>query len=137
MHTPSHARHGSDRKILLCTHHAILHPLQELGNCQHRLLYTSLLLFHYDIVSNMRTTHLAEKDFPLKDAVGEGKYNVDLARALYLSKKNSFQGHTFYVTPCVSIDTKLLKNVVNVCGGQVCPFSNYSPHPPKSAYSLL
>ena len=28
-------------------------------------------------------------------------------------------GHTFYVTPKVPVDTKLLKNVVNACGGQV------------------
>ena len=89
------------------------------------------------ILLNIRTTHLAEEDFPLKDSVGERKYNVDLARALRLSKKNQgklLQGHTFYVTPRVSIDTKLLKNVVGACGGQVRPFfPNYSPHPPKRA----
>jgi len=118
MHTSSHARHGSDRKFLLCTHYAILHPLQELGNCQCR----------------SQETHLVEEDFPLKNAVGEGKYNVNLARALHLLKKNSFQEHTFYVTPCISIDTKLLRNIVNAYGGQVC---HYSSHPPKSAYSLL
>ena len=28
-------------------------------------------------------------------------------------------GQTFYVTPKVAVDTKLLKNVVNACGGQV------------------
>ena len=28
-------------------------------------------------------------------------------------------GQTFYVTPKVPVDTKLLKNVVNACGGQV------------------
>jgi hypothetical protein len=81
--------------------------------------------FRRGILPNIRTTHLAEEDFPLKDAVGEGKYNVDLVRALRLSKKNQgklLQGHTFYVTPRVSIDTKLLKNVVSACGGQVCPF---------------
>jgi len=62
---------------------------------------------------------LPEKDFLLKDKVGEEKYNVDLARALRLSKQNKgrlLQGHTFYVTPRVSIDTKLLKNVINACG---------------------
>ena len=28
-------------------------------------------------------------------------------------------GQTFYVTPKVPVDAKLLKNVVNACGGQV------------------
>lgn len=92
--------------------------------------------FRRGILLNIRTTHLAEEDFPLKDSVGERKYNVDLARALRLSKKNQgklLQGHTFYVTPRVSIDTKLLKNVVGACGGQVCPFFPIIPHPPKPA----
>lgn len=87
-----------------------------------KLLRASFSLFHRDILPSIRTAHLAEEHFVLKDKVGEDKYNVDLARALRLSKKNQgklLQGHTFYVTPRVSIDTKLLKNVVNACGGQV------------------
>ena len=82
--------------------------------------------FYHVIWPNIRP--LAEEDFALKDEVGEAKYNVDLARALRLSKKNQgklLQGHIFYVTPRVPIDTKLLKNVVNACGGQVRLFSDY------------
>jgi hypothetical protein len=105
-----------------------------------RLLRASLSLFYRDISTNIRTTHLAEEDFPLKDDVGEGKYNVDLARALRLSKKNQgklLQGHTFYVTPRVSIDTKLLKNVVSACGGQVRLFFRLFPsHPPNPSSSI-
>jgi len=95
-----------------------------------RLLRASFLLFFNDIWPNIRP--LAEEDFALKDKVGEAKYNVDLARAHRLSKKNQgklLQGHIFYVTPRVSIDTKLLKNVVNACGGQVRLFPLFPPKP--------
>lgn len=104
-----------------------------------RLLRASCSLFRRDISPDIRTTHLAEEDFTLKDAVGERKYNVDLARALRLSKKNKgkmLRGHTFYVTPRVSIDTKLLKNVVNACGGQVCPFCPVSPPSTETSFNL-
>jgi hypothetical protein len=64
----------------------------------------------------------AEKDFVLHDSAGENKYGVDLTQTLRRAKQlggKLLAGHTFYVTPKVPVDTKLLKNVVNACGGQV------------------
>lgn len=58
----------------------------------------------------------------LKDEVGEKKYNFKLAQALRRAESNNgklLKGKTFYVTPKVAIDKKLLKNVVNACGGRV------------------
>jgi len=80
---------------------------------------------------------IAEEDYPLPDAHPEdNKYQVDLARSIKRARevveagksgnKNKektrklLEGHTFYVTPRVPVDTKLLKNVVVACGGQVC-----------------
>jgi len=65
----------------------------------------------------------AEKDFVLKDKAGESRYGVVLAESLRRSKALAgrlLDGHTFYVTPKVPVDAKLLKNVVTACGGQVC-----------------
>lgn len=69
----------------------------------------------------------AEKDFILKDKSGENKYGVTLASALkrakdFRDKGGLLKGHTFYLTPKVPVDTKLLKNVVVACGGLVRPF---------------
>ena len=44
-------------------------------------------------------------------------------------------GQTFYVTPKVPVDTKLLKNVVNACGGQVGLY--ILPHFFSSSYLLI
>lgn len=86
----------------------------------------------------------AEKDFALHDTTGENKYGVDLVQSLRRAKElrgKLLAGQTFYVTPKVPVDTKLLKNVVNACGGHVssmsfflffyfffliCPIGNYS-----------
>ena len=65
---------------------------------------------------------LAEKGFALHDSTGENKYGVDLMQSLRRAKElggKLLAGQTFYVTPKVPVDTKLLKNVVNACGGQV------------------
>ena len=65
---------------------------------------------------------VAEKKFALHDSKGENKYGVDLMQSLRRAKElggKLLAGQTFYVTPKVSVDTKLLKNVVNACGGQV------------------
>ncbi|KAF9480753.1 hypothetical protein BDN70DRAFT_856332 [Pholiota conissans] len=65
---------------------------------------------------------LPEKDFILKDKAGETKYGIDLVKSLRRAKENKgklLDGHIFYVTPKVPVDTKLLKSVVNACGGQV------------------
>ena len=54
--------------------------------------------------------------------MGENKYGVDLKQSLRRAKElggKLLAGQTFYVTPKVPVDTKLLKNVVNACGGQV------------------
>lgn len=58
----------------------------------------------------------------LKDKEGENKYGVELLDALRRAKEyhgKMLEGHTFYVTPRVPVDTKLLKSVVNACGGVV------------------
>jgi len=65
---------------------------------------------------------LPEKGFALHDSTGEKKYGVDLMQSLRRAKEldgKLLAGQTFYVTPKVPVDTKLLKNVVNACGGQV------------------
>lgn len=64
----------------------------------------------------------AESDYLLKDAAGEAKFGVKLADALRRAKANQgklFEGMTFYVTPKVPVEFKLLKNVVASGGGQV------------------
>ena len=58
----------------------------------------------------------------IKDAETEKKYGFVLGDALKRAKKNAqklFAGKTFYVTPKVPVDSKLLKNVVTANGGQV------------------
>jgi hypothetical protein len=71
---------------------------------------------------------VAEKGFALHDSTGENKYGVDLMQSLRRAKElggKLLAGQTFYVTPKVPVDTKLLKNVVNACGGQVGLFIPY------------
>lgn len=66
--------------------------------------------------------NLAEKEFILHDVAGEKKYGIDLAHALRRAKANKgklLEGKMFYLTPRVNVDKKLLKNVVNACGGDV------------------
>lgn len=63
-----------------------------------------------------------EDDYLLKDPVGEQKFGFKLEDALERARENKgklFAGLTFYVTPKVSIDTKLLRNVIQAGGGQV------------------
>lgn len=63
-----------------------------------------------------------EKDFILRDKAGEKKYNVDLAKSLKRAKESGgklLEGKTFYITPRVKIDVKLLRNVIIANGGQV------------------
>ncbi len=58
----------------------------------------------------------------LKDAAAETKFGVKLADSLRRAKANRgklFEGMTFYVTPKVPVEFKLLKNVVASGGGQV------------------
>jgi len=67
-------------------------------------------------------TLLPEKGFMLKDPAGEKKFDVNLAQALRRAKANKgklLEGKMFYLTPRVGVDKKLLKNVVNACGGDV------------------
>ncbi|KAJ3548369.1 hypothetical protein NM688_g5307 [Phlebia brevispora] len=73
-------------------------------------------------MSAIKKRFLPEADYALKDSANEAKYGVKLIDALRRAKKNAgtlFQGMTFYVTPKVPVDIKLLKNVVAVGGGQV------------------
>jgi hypothetical protein len=66
----------------------------------------------------------AEDDHLLEDVDNEEKYNFKLTDALRRAKKTRgrlFAGHTFYVTPKVPVDLKLLRNVVISGGGQVGP----------------
>ncbi|KAH9915024.1 uncharacterized protein BXZ73DRAFT_106335 [Epithele typhae] len=63
---------------------------------------------------------LAEDQFAVKDGDTEKKYDFKLTDALKFAKKNAgklFKGMTFYVTPKVPVETKLLKNVVTANGG--------------------
>jgi hypothetical protein len=65
---------------------------------------------------------LAEKNFALHDSTGENKYGVNLMQSLRRAKEldgKLLAGQMFYVTPRVPVDTKLLKNVISACGGQV------------------
>lgn len=70
-----------------------------------------------------RAVHTAEEDYMIQDPETEKKYGVNVSDALKRAKKNAgklFAGKTFYVTPKVPVETKLLKNVVAANGGQVC-----------------
>ncbi len=65
-----------------------------------------------------------EEEFALKHRTSEKKYGFKLLDAIERSKANSgkvFAGKTFYLTPKVLVDSKLLKNVVTAGGGQVSP----------------
>jgi hypothetical protein len=58
----------------------------------------------------------------LQDSKNERKYNFKLSDALQRAMAiggHLFDKNTFYVTPKISLDVKLLKNVVNAGGGQV------------------
>ena len=63
----------------------------------------------------------------MKDSNNEKKFNFKLADALHRAKSlggRLFVGHTFYVTPKVPVDIKLLRNVVTSGGGQVSLMRN-------------
>ncbi|KAI0646001.1 hypothetical protein C8Q79DRAFT_967346 [Trametes meyenii] len=65
---------------------------------------------------------LPEADYMIKDSGTEKKYAFTLTDALKRAKENAgklFAGKTFYVTPKVPVDNKLLKNVVTANGGQL------------------
>ncbi|TFK70491.1 hypothetical protein BDN72DRAFT_958770 [Pluteus cervinus] len=62
-----------------------------------------------------------EDKYQLHDKDNEEKYGVKLTDALERSRKLSgklLAGKTFYFTPKIHIDAKLLRNVVTACGGQ-------------------
>lgn len=67
---------------------------------------------------------LAEHDYLLSDVAAERKWNFKFSEALQRSKQKDrgpqlFKQLTFYLTPKVPIDHKLLKAVVSSAGGQV------------------
>ncbi|KAG6371485.1 hypothetical protein JVT61DRAFT_9520 [Boletus reticuloceps] len=67
---------------------------------------------------------LPEDDYLLSDAAAEKKWAFKFADAIARAKRseggsNLFKQMTFYVTPKVSVDAKLLKNVISAGGGQV------------------
>ncbi|KDQ49612.1 hypothetical protein JAAARDRAFT_165491 [Jaapia argillacea MUCL 33604] len=65
---------------------------------------------------------MPEEDYPLLDRDTEEKYGFKIEDALARSKESGgglFTGMTFYVTPKVPIDRKLLKNVVVANGGSL------------------
>ncbi|KAF8841436.1 hypothetical protein BDN67DRAFT_980341 [Paxillus ammoniavirescens] len=67
---------------------------------------------------------LPEDEYLLSDPVAEKKWNFKFSESIKRSKgpdggANLFKQMTFYVTPRVSVDIKLLKNVVSAGGGQV------------------
>jgi hypothetical protein len=66
----------------------------------------------------------AESDYLLSDAAAERKWGFKFTDAMARAKapeggSNLFKQMTFYVTPKVSVDAKLLKNIVSAGGGQV------------------
>ncbi|KAJ2978208.1 hypothetical protein NUW54_g11319 [Trametes sanguinea] len=64
---------------------------------------------------------MPEHQFMVEDPETEKKYGFRLADALERAKENAgklFAGKTFYVTPKVPVDSKLLKHVVTANGGQ-------------------
>lgn len=64
----------------------------------------------------------AADSFTLKDPTSEQKFGFKLSQALKRAnekKGNLFEGKTFYVTPKVQVDTKLMKNVITLGGGHV------------------
>ncbi|KAG5651886.1 hypothetical protein H0H81_007043 [Sphagnurus paluster] len=65
---------------------------------------------------------LDEEKYLLRDEANEKKFDFVLADALARAKKlggTLFAKKVFYITPKVSVDIKLLRNVVTACGGQV------------------
>ena len=66
---------------------------------------------------------LAENDYFLSDVAAEQKWAFKFADAMTRAKgpgggSDLFKEMTFYVTPKVSVDVKLLKNVISAGGGQ-------------------
>lgn len=81
------------------------------------------------VSSEHHTDHVlffpAEESYLLRDKANERRFNFKLGDALTRAKELNgklFAGQTFYVTPKVPVETKLLKNVVTACGGQVRRF---------------
>ncbi|KAK0461234.1 uncharacterized protein EV420DRAFT_1531024 [Desarmillaria tabescens] len=65
---------------------------------------------------------LPENDFLLQDQTNERKYDFQLSHAVAKAKTlkgQLFEKMVFYVTAKVSVDHKLLKNVITAFGGQV------------------
>ncbi|KAH0588548.1 hypothetical protein H2248_004377 [Termitomyces sp. 'cryptogamus'] len=65
---------------------------------------------------------LDERNYLLRDKINEKKFDFVLADALSRAKKlrgTLFSKMVFYITPKVSVNIQLLKNVVTACGGQV------------------
>lgn len=65
-----------------------------------------------------------ETDFLISDPESERKWNFKLSASLERAKREDggeglLKGMTFYVTPKVEIDLKLLKAVITSAGGQV------------------
>lgn len=65
-----------------------------------------------------------ETDFLISDPESERKWNFKLSTSLERAKREDggeglLKGMTFYVTPKVEIDLKLLKAVIASAGGQV------------------
>jgi hypothetical protein len=72
----------------------------------------------------------AEEKYLLRDPVNEKKYGFKLTDAVHRAKRTGgkiFMGKTFYVTPKVPVEVKLLKNVVIAGGGQVSSSSSCFP----------
>lgn len=65
---------------------------------------------------------IIEDDFLLHDPEHERKFGFKLDEALERARENGgklFSGMTFYITPRVPVETKLLKNVIAAGGGKV------------------
>ncbi|KAI0318294.1 hypothetical protein OF83DRAFT_1116811 [Amylostereum chailletii] len=63
-----------------------------------------------------------DREYSLTDPVNEKKWGFKLAEALHRAKENGgriFGGMSFYITPKVKLDKKLMKNVITAHGGQL------------------
>lgn len=120
--------HRSNGKIPLC--HVCLTVRLDRGvgerKCQGWQTSSCVPKFSLNILVADRTppSFPAENDYFLSDAAAEQKWAFKFADAMARAKKSEggpslFKQMTFYVTPKVSVDTKLFKNVVSAGGGQV------------------
>jgi hypothetical protein len=74
----------------------------------------------FTVINVTEILPLAEKKYLLQDSAGEEKFSFRLKDAIERAKQGKiFANEAFYVTPKVTVNMQLLKNVITSCGGQV------------------